>query len=713
MVIQPGSTAVFENVPVHKNGRLTFLLGSPGALGAELKVHVEASDHSAMKEAHALHSFPLPGGKEGWHAFELDLGSLEGKRITLKFEGSRKQNRGAIWVARPILLSEGRRVASGDIPPVIMEEVIQDLMRVFDQADQVLSVPEKPLGVHALVLDREIRTAADREQKGVRAAPDSEFVYSWAIPKNAYLEVRVFNYPEHDLAYQDPGDVEFSVHINGKPLWAARSDFINASQSDMNIYDRLFLRHQLDLSPWSGQEVSLAFKTRRISPDASPRSEYLWRDLLLKRKLEIPRKKATQERPNVLVLCVDALRAHHLGCYGYDRDTSPHLDAWALEKGILFEKAFSPCSWTLPATASLLSGLHPNTHGVLGNTRNYLGDGITTLAEYLAWRGVSTAAFSGNHLVCAPLNFDQGFEFFDEVFETAEGINADLFSWLESCGPFQFFGYVHYMEPHSPYSAPGAYRQHFDPDYVEKRDFSGALPERWRAGKIEKEFTPEEFQHLVNLYDSEIYYWDLQFKALLDRLAALDLLDKTVLIITADHGEEFFEHDGLGHGLTLYNEVIRVPLIVGLPNLKKGMRVTEYVDSTAVYNTVAHLMGFKTPGFTQAESLLPLRGLADRFGALYAATDSNMVGLEARWVSVIEGAMKMVGDLLDDRWYLFDLEKDPGEKIDLQGDLPEKAATLKAQALDWYKNTAEQFPEERVPLSADILERLKALGYNY
>jgi arylsulfatase A-like enzyme len=348
---------------------------------------------------------------------------------------------------------------------------------------------------------------------------------------------------------------------------------------------------------------------------------------------------------------------------------------------------------------------------VLGNGREYLVDKIWTLAENLSCRGVSTAAFSANALVCSAINFDQGFETFIEVDERADGVNAELFAWLEERGPFQFFAYVHYMEPHSPYSAPGEFRQHFDSGYVERRDFSGPLPERWRLGKVEKAFTEDEAQHLVNLYDSEVYYWDREFRRLLEKLQALGYGDNTIVIVTADHGEEFFDHEGLGHGLTLYSEVVQVPLIVHNPRVKKGLRVSDRVSTGALFDTVSDLMGAKPYRGTQIKGLFPLNRLASRFERIYSSTESNMPDYAARWAGMFEGTWKVVTDVDGKADLLFDTAVDPGDRNDLFSEQPDEGRRLKSEVLEWYRRTADEFPDAYQPSIPELLEELERLGY--
>lgn len=704
MVLKPGQAAIFEDVPMHPSAELSFFLGSEGGGRVSLIVRIESPE--ALQKC--TRTYEVAGS--GWHPCSEKLHHLAGSRVKVVFETGEGGDLVEFFVATPVIQSLGKSFAANQIPPIQMEEVVADLVEEFEKAEILLSNAERPLEVYPFSFDADLRTEADRKKLCIRAAPDSKFTYTVDVPEDASLEMALFYFPTGGLDTRDPGNVEFITAVDGEVRHTFRSDFINLDQPGVNFMDRLTHRARLDLSASAGRKVKVTLTSRYVGEPVTPQPEYAWRELRITRLRKVPRRRSSRSRPNVLILCVDALRADHLGCYGYDRKTSPHLDRFARDT-LVFEKAQTPCSWTLPATASILTGLYPNTHGVLGQGREYLVDGVTTLAEYLAWQGVTTAAFSANDIVCSAINFDQGFELFDEILECAEGVNADLFAWLEERGPFQFFGYVHYMEPHSPYSAPGAFRQHFDPDYVEKRDFSGPLPERWRRGLIEKEFTPDEFQHLVNLYDSEVYYWDLQFQCLLEMLESLSLRDKTIVIVTADHGEEFFEHDGLGHGITLYNECLQVPFIIGDPRMKQGLRVPDYAEITALFDTVTEMMGLTPPGFTQVKSLFPLNNLPRRPMRLYAATESHLQGMMTRRASLIEPPMKLIVSLLEEESELYDLSVDPGEKRNLASKKPEEAERMKTKVIEWYRSTEEAFPREFQPITPEFLKRLEALGY--
>ncbi len=270
---------------------------------------------------------------------------------------------------------------------------------------------------------------------------------------------------------------------------------------------------------------------------------------------------------NVVVIVIDTLRQDHLECYGYDRQTAPNICRMAAE-GAIFD-GISTSSWTMPATASILTGLHPIRHQAIERNDRLPGR-ATTLAETLKEHGYTTLAISGNGWVSEHFGFGQGFDEFIQARDlenqghaTAEQINALLFPRLEELHA-PFFLYVHYMDPHSPYDPPYDWTQApLDERLSARAPVNGA---DLRA----KAFTrrdPQLMRDAVDLYDGEIRSVDSQIGELRARLQQLGLTAQTLTIIASDHGEEFEEHGRAGHGLNLYREVVQVPWIIHAPEV--------------------------------------------------------------------------------------------------------------------------------------------------
>lgn len=313
--------------------------------------------------------------------------------------------------------------------------------------------------------------------------------------------------------------------------------------------------------------------------------------------------------PHILIFLVDTLRADHLGCYGYERPTSPNIDRFA-DDAILFEHAVAQSSWTRPATASILTGLYPHRHGA--RTRNQeLGADIPYLPEILSSRGYRALGVSTNGNAGIDFGFRRGFNHFMQMRERASrpGIHVPVWravdetlEWLERIGPEDsFFVFLHVTDPHEPYLPPEDHRQRFAPD-------AAAGPGLLRQNQ------PASASHttsdLKDLYDAEIAFVDEHFGRMLEELDRRGFLEDTLVVFVSDHGEEFLDHGRHGHGATLYQEQIHVPLILRLPG---GLRrdadrseVEAQVRQIDIVPTILDAIG--APGLieTDGRSLLPL-----------------------------------------------------------------------------------------------------------
>ena len=266
--------------------------------------------------------------------------------------------------------------------------------------------------------------------------------------------------------------------------------------------------------------------------------------------------------PNVLIYLVDTLRPDHLGIYGYDKPTSPRTDAFA-EEGVVFRQAYTPASWTKPATASLLTGLLPYRHGAV-TMANRIPEDVRLVSERLAERGYVTAAVVANAFVVGDWGFDQGYDHFDDVKarlkqSKAEVVVDETLAWLDSDERDEsrpFYLYLHTIDPHGPYDPPSPFRE----QWVKKGPGKVILPRDLRP-----DTNPDTLARTREAYDGEIAYNDHHFGRLLDALKERGLYDNTLVIFVADHGEEFLDHGQGGHSRTLYQEVVRVPLIMRFP----------------------------------------------------------------------------------------------------------------------------------------------------
>ena len=296
-------------------------------------------------------------------------------------------------------------------------------------------------------------------------------------------------------------------------------------------------------------------------------------------------------RPNVLFIVVDTLRADHLGAYGYHRDTSPRIDELLAGRGVVLEQAWAQAPWTLPSAVSYFTGRYPGEilSGHDLRTEFAIPAAVPSLAERFRRLGYRTAGFYANPTLHAGNGFARGFESFYTPPPTpaslalhGDTVTERALPWLRSHGGEPFFLYLHYLDPHDPYTAPvveATGRTPFDPGYGGAVD--GTWPHALFSGDRELPDPERDLEHLVALYDSEVAYVDGEIGRLLDALPEAVLAD-TLVVLTSDHGEELLDHGWWKHGITVYEEQLRVPLILRwdgrLPAGARVRRPVELVD---------------------------------------------------------------------------------------------------------------------------------------
>ncbi len=425
-----------------------------------------------------------------------------------------------------------------------------------------------------------------------------------------------------------------------------------------------------------------------------------------------------QERAwNVVLISIDTLRADHLSSYGYERETSPNLDRLA-SAGVLFEGAYAHAPKTAPSHMSLMTSVLPEVHRVgnrvQGRRGARLSPGLPTLAELLHDAGYQTVAFTSGGNVGGGLGFRRGFERYEHLSVDARESFGRAADWVAGSPSQPFFLFVHTYQTHAPYlPPPGYYELYTDPGYA------GRIPGRPGAhrGRAPGEFMrladfgdPSDVAHLQDLYDGCIRYVDDRLGSLLDALEEAGASDDTIVIVASDHGEEFLEHAGSGHS-TLFDEVLRVPLIFRMPPAlgdRPGLRVREPVGLVDVVPTILELLGLPPLAHSQGRSLLPLlRGepdLSPRPG--YAQTLTR----EASALRL--GRFKLVRDGPEPR--LFDLVEDPREQKPLEN-RPGVRRSLTAAAREIERESSLLSRGLKRPVAAPVeprqREMLEALGY--
>jgi arylsulfatase A-like enzyme len=439
-----------------------------------------------------------------------------------------------------------------------------------------------------------------------------------------------------------------------------------------------------------------------------------------------------ESRPvNVLLISIDSLRADHVGCYGYGRETTPEIDQLASE-GTVFANHVSTTSWTLPAHISLFTGQEISVHGVATDGFS-LHPAVPTLAESLRAAGYRTAAFCSSPYMNPAFGFDRGFDlyhnidtekedFVDTVLPseterdrvhretTSPRITELAENWLEENASEPFFLFLHFWDPHYDYDPPPPYDRIFNPGYTGDIDGRNYI----HNDRVHPGMDPEDLEQIIALYDGEIAFTDRHLGMVLDKLKELDLYDRTLIIVTGDHGDEFFEHGNKGHRLTLYEEVIRVPLVISLPGKEnQAGRVETTAGIIDIAPTILDRLGVFPPPTFQGESLLPpIKGTEPRANRFYLAE------LSPALYALRGDGLKLLHNALEDQTVVLDLNDDPGETHrdeitsgPLFEHLQREFETRRRQNQKLAEEIRGGSAGEEIRLQKRELERLRTLGY--
>ncbi len=398
-----------------------------------------------------------------------------------------------------------------------------------------------------------------------------------------------------------------------------------------------------------------------------------------------------QEKPNILLIVVDTVRDDHLGYNGYFRNTSPNIDNFSRE-GIVFTNSYSQAGWTLPSFASIFTSLYPKDHHFT-DWGMVLDSSLTTLAEVLRNNGYHTFAYPSLFYLDEVSGINKGFEFYRSKLTenklmygvtTSHLVNEMVVEDLKSLNS-PFFMWVHYFDPHS------LYLKHDEFDFGDEN---------------------------IDRYDSEIAYTDKYIGLLLDEFKKRGLYENLIIILTSDHGEEFHDH-GRAHHYSLYQEVIKTPLIIKAPDLQHG-RVEQNVEQIDLAPTILGLIGITVPeGFAGRDLLKNDLGqhtvFAERGGGedafQRAVIDSGykLYEINIDYADTISPRFN-TQDFLNNQTLLFDLKNDPHEKTDLFKKDAANATSLQEQFEDFYGTG--YIPQTKSSILDSITtENLKALGY--
>jgi arylsulfatase A-like enzyme len=488
-----------------------------------------------------------------------------------------------------------------------------------------------------------------------------------------------------------------------------------------------FVEHTFDLGPHAGQLVRLDL----VSEPAEVSLADL-RVTLPEVELAALGTDAAPHAKHVVILLVDTLRADALRAYDpSSRVHTPAMDRFARE-GVVFENAQSPENWTKPAVASILTSLFPATHGAK-NDASRLPHSALTLGEIFQRRGFRTGSFIANGYVSRAFGFDQGWDHYTNYIREQRNTNAsnvfrEAGDWMEAQldedPRRRLFTYVHTIDPHVPYDPPDEHLHRYDA----RTDYDGPVQNRRTHLLLEDAkrnpprvvFTESDKIRLRALYDGEISYHDDHFARFLRRLEERGILDQTIFVVTADHGEEFEDHGSWGHGHSIFQELVEVPLMVRWPGVAPaGARVREVVSTMGIAPMVLEATGVEVPSELEGRSLLGFLRGAPPEGPWVAFSDfqeNRRVIRGMDWKLVLRSSLTYV---------LFDLAHDPRERNDALDVRRHPIAMRYLRALSgqqlgardrsrWLGGDAvggSRVRAENAEMTRELCQQLVALGY--
>jgi arylsulfatase A-like enzyme len=552
----------------------------------------------------------------------------------------------------------------------------------------------------------------EAENNVIFSPPRSRYVFDIHIPENSVLEcgTGIVKGPK-------PTTTVFTIEIDiggHKEILLQKTHAF--SREDQK---RVFQPHKIDMSSFQGR-ARISFGTEGTDQNYS-----FWLNPVLYPK----KKKGT----NIILISIDTLRADHLGCYGYQRETSPAIDSLA-EDSSLFFNTFSSSSWTLPAHVSLLTSLTCFHHQV-----NYeydkMDSSMITLADVLRQKNFYCSAHTGGGFVNAAYGFSKGFDSYGQSAQgihqkdASEWIGRSTLKWIDNHKDKDFFLFIHTYQPHNPFSSPPPYNTMF---LEENSEWTEIDILKYLGGKegVFKNIPDKEIKNIISLYDAEIRYTDdVLIKPLMNKLEETGLYNQTMIILTSDHGEEFYDHGGWEHGHTLYNELLKVPLIIKFPGEEfAGTQIQTIVRLIDIMPTVLEKLGISSKDLKlDGKSLIPVlknKEKRDRIFLAYKA-DNILKSHIPQKISANEGTDKLILNkkFTDEQLIffqspppdlppveLYNLSEHSLEKNNI-ADSKVKTSNRLIRLINEALARATYRKTERVEIDESLLEQLKALGY--
>lgn len=561
------------------------------------------------------------------------------------------------------------------------------------------------------------------------AQPKSQFAFDVKLPEKCYLE---FGYGAlEESLKKDNNQVHFRIELenkNGRESLFSK-DFKPSKKKQV-------IHEKIDMFPYGGEKVKIHFITESIVEDKGSGSRInnsypIWVNPILYQPSE-------EKEFNFILLSLDTLRPDHLSCYGYNRRTSPNLDKLA-EDSVLFENTFSTTSWTLPAHVSMITSLNTPHHRVI-NSRQRIPASSFTLADILRGENFICTAFTGGGFLSTKYGFSKGFDSYQELrkkgrddsfrFNEAESLKENVSEWLDKNHNKKFFLFLHTYQPHTPYANESEIGKMFLPegakwDMIIESEIIG------EGGQQNTVLSEEEKENVIALYDGEIRYTDEHLiQSLVEKLKELDIYDNTMIVITSDHGEEFYEHECWLHGVSLYNESIKVPLIIKFPySLYKGRRIKKIVRVVDIMPTILDMAKINTSSHEMdGKSLLriikgkekkarsfysdlTIHKFKDDFPSIFSTNRNNyklILNKKMNSPYIKRTAKNVEGRKIE----LYNIEYDRDETRNVAGGYNYRNLYMELiEQLEKFYERLKTTASETVEIDKELRRNLKALGY--
>ncbi len=608
-------------------------------------------------------------------------------------------------------LSACQEPSSGTQEAIFLVEQVRSSPATFDPA-QLPSLREEGYVAASITLDSETRVC-------LVPTFGSPLGFDVEIPSDPVLRFAVAVATPDASRFNGPVGFRISVETE-----AGKEDIFSENIGPLRANQ--WIDQAVPLTHWAGEFVRLTFQANPLSED-EPRPSFpedvfpLWGNPVVASSVQ------NSERPNLILISVDALRADHVGAYGYTRGTTPRIDEFAAD-GVVFETAIATSSTTIPTHVSMLTGLPATFHGA--SPLEKLSRSVVYLPEMLASAGYLVDGVVSGPYLSQDYGFERGFHLYRDLFppaffETRHGNRFAAAKTIETAldlvrhaQGLDHFLFLHVIDPHWPYYPPSEFLEKFSSSMVN-------VP--YLLQKVRQRHPPKDLSEvwsLIDLYDADIAYADQMIGRFLDELKAMGLYEHSLIILTADHGEAFYEHGHWEHSDSLYEEIIHVPLIVKWPGSSPKGRVQTMVHQPDIFATLLAEARITSP-LTEAVSLH--RYLSDpdagsgsrpavseilwRSGMRKVSIRTEKVKYIASFSTRAEDALE-IDEIVTEE--LYNLVDDPGERRNLLEDGSSNAG-LHRKRLFQYLEEAREFRKGRQGTQAapseSTLERLRSLGY--